>query len=189
MKIKKLLQSLWNEYNCFKRKLIRTRHPNVYIYNEIPFDILPKSTILGHGGLGIVINRGVKIGKHVFIGQNVTLGGKEGKRPVIENYVEIYTNACVIGGVTVGHHSKIAPGAVVFSDIPPYSLVVGYSKIYKDKYKGDTETKKEQIDDMLDLPTEKNLDLMPRKDLKRLIYDLAAEKYLKKDMKPRIYTI
>jgi len=28
-------------------------------------------------------------------------------------------------GVTVGHHSVLATGAVIHKDVPPYSLVVG----------------------------------------------------------------
>ncbi len=176
MKIKKILQSIRNEYFNLKKRIIRTRHPNVYIYNEIPFDILPKSTRLGHGGLGIVINRGAKIGENVFIGQNVTVGGKEGKTPTIQKYVEIYSNACIIGDIVVGHHSKVAPGAVVFKDIPPYSLVVGYSKIYKDKYSNKKVNIEETIDKDLNLPPEDILDSMPPRELKRLIYYLAAEK-------------
>lgn len=179
MNLKKILQSIRNEYFNFKIRLIRTRHPNVYVYNEIPIGILPKSTILGHGGLGIVINKGAKIGENVFIGQNVTIGGKEGKTPTIQNFVEIYANACIIGHVVIGHHSKVAPGAVVFKDIPPYSLVLGYSIIYKEKYKN-KKIINNNINKDLNLPTEDIIDSMTNKELKRLIYNLAAEKYKKK---------
>ena len=179
MNMKKILQSIRNEYFNLKIRIIRTRHPAVYTYNEIPFGILPKSTRLGHGGLGIVINKGAKIGENVFIGQNVTIGGKKGKTPTIQKYVEIYSNASIIGDVIVGHHSKVAPGAVVFKHIPPYSLVVGYSIIYKNKYKQKKVNKEDNINKELNLPPEDILDLMSPKELKRLIYSLAAEKYIK----------
>ena len=181
MKMKKILKSIRNEYFNLKIRLIRTRHPNTYVYNEIPFDILPKSTRLEQGSLGIVINKGAKIGENVFIGQNVTIGGKEGKTPTVQKYLEIYSNTCIIGDIVVGHHSKVAPGAVVFKDIPPYSLVVGYSKIYKDKYKQKKVTKEDNINKELNLPPEDILDSNPPRELKRFIYYLAAEKYNKNE--------
>ena len=49
--------------------------------------------------------------------------------------MKIKANAVVIGGITVGHDSVIGAGAVVYKDVPPYSLVVGDCKIYESKYK------------------------------------------------------
>jgi acetyltransferase-like isoleucine patch superfamily enzyme len=46
---------------------------------------------------------------------------------VIEDYVFIGTNAVILMGCHVGHHSIIAAGAVLLEEtgIPPYSLVAG----------------------------------------------------------------
>lgn len=117
-------------------------HPmsSIYVYNEIPFGVLPKSTKLNHNGIGIVINKHVKIGEYCTIGQNVTIGsvgyGKKvvAGEPTIENNVEIYANACIIGGITIAHHSVVGAGSTVYKDVPPYSLVVGDCKIYEAKY-------------------------------------------------------
>jgi acetyltransferase-like isoleucine patch superfamily enzyme len=46
-------------------------------------------------------------------------------RTVIEHDVWLMPGVIVTPGVTIGHHSVIATGAVVHKDVPPYSLVVG----------------------------------------------------------------
>lgn len=43
----------------------------------------------------------------------------------IEHDVWIMPGVIIVPGVTIGHHSVIATGAVVHKDIPPYSVVVG----------------------------------------------------------------
>ena len=44
---------------------------------------------------------------------------------VIENDVWIMPGVIIVPGVTIGHHSVLATGAVIHKDVPPYSLVVG----------------------------------------------------------------
>lgn len=46
-------------------------------------------------------------------------------RTEIEHDVWLMPGVIVTPGVTIGHHSVIATGAVVHKDVPPYSLVVG----------------------------------------------------------------
>jgi acetyltransferase-like isoleucine patch superfamily enzyme len=46
-------------------------------------------------------------------------------RTVIEHDTWLMPGVIVTPGVTIGHHSVIATGAVVHKDVPPYSLVVG----------------------------------------------------------------
>jgi acetyltransferase-like isoleucine patch superfamily enzyme len=45
---------------------------------------------------------------------------------VIENDVYMMPGVSIAPGVRIGHHSVIATGAVVYKDVKPYSLVVGY---------------------------------------------------------------
>lgn len=51
----------------------------------------------------------------------------ERKPTVIEDHVFVGTNAVILMGCRIGHHSIVAAGAVVLEDtvIPPYSLVAG----------------------------------------------------------------
>ena len=45
--------------------------------------------------------------------------------PTIEDDVWIGPHAVIIGGVTVGCGSRIAPGTIVTGDVEPYSIVGG----------------------------------------------------------------
>jgi len=47
------------------------------------------------------------------------------KRTVVEHDVWIMPGVIITPGVTIGHHSVLATGAVIHKDVPPYSLVVG----------------------------------------------------------------
>ena len=85
-------------------------------------------------GRGIVVNAGARIGRNVTLFHGVTLGQRdhidnEGRRltthPVIEDEVWIGPHAIVVGGVTIGKGSRIAGGAYVYENIPPYSMVLG----------------------------------------------------------------
>ncbi|MCS7063599.1 MAG: acyltransferase, partial [Methylacidiphilales bacterium] len=44
---------------------------------------------------------------------------------VIESNTWIGAHACILKGVTIGHHSIIAAGAVVTDSIPPFSIAAG----------------------------------------------------------------
>lgn len=99
----------------------------------------PWRTKVGEGfalthGWGFVVNEKSIVGRNVTIFQGVTIGQRDkikpgGHRetyfPVIEDDVWIGPNAIIVGGVTVGRGSRIAGGAFVVHDVPPYSLVVG----------------------------------------------------------------
>lgn len=92
-------------------------------------------------GCGCLIYGGVKIGAGVLMGPDVkiitrnhvfddpTVGINEQPtvfRPVtIGDDVWISANVVILPGVTVGHGSVIAAGAVVTKDIPPFSIVGG----------------------------------------------------------------
>lgn len=96
-------------------------------------EIHPGATI-GEGlfidhGMGVVIGETCEIGNNVTIYHQVTLGGTgkdKGKRhPTIGNNVMISTGAKVLGPFKVGDNSRIAANAVVLSEVPEDSTVVG----------------------------------------------------------------
>ena len=129
----RIIKILKREYYSWKN-IIRSKRIGRTTCNDIKI-LLPKTTTLKHGGIGIIINEKVKIGKHCEISQNVTIGQRKGGVPTIGDYVKIKANAVVIGDITIGNNCVIAAGATVYKDIPPNSLVVGNCKIYKGKYK------------------------------------------------------
>lgn len=71
-----------------------------------------------------VVNADV-IGDDFSCLHNVTIGKKNGKRPIIGNGVTIYANSCVIGDVRIGNNVIIGAGSVVVRDIPDNAIVAG----------------------------------------------------------------
>ena len=92
-------------------------------------------------GLHNTIIGPVIIGSHVNLAQSITVTalnhifedskkrideqGVSTSAVVIEDDIWIGANAVVLPGVTIGHHSVVAAGAVVTKDVPPHSLVAG----------------------------------------------------------------
>lgn len=87
---------------------------------------------LNHGW-GTVISSGAVIGKNVTIFHGVTIGQKDhiscDRRvttyPRIEDEAWIGPHTVIIGGVSIGNGSRIAPGTIVTADVEPYSIVGG----------------------------------------------------------------
>ena len=87
-------------------------------------------------GTGVVIGETSIIGNHVTLYQGVTLGAKSFKydeqgnmlniprHPIIEDYVTIYSNASVLGRITIGHHSTIGGNIWLTHDVVPYSRIL-----------------------------------------------------------------
>ena len=87
-----------------------------------------KGFFIDHGN-GVIIGETTVIGDNVTLYQGVTLGGtgkEHGKRhPTIGNNVMISAGAKVLGPFKIGDNSRVAAGAVVLSEVPPNSTVVG----------------------------------------------------------------
>lgn len=80
-------------------------------------------------GMGVVIGETCEIGDDVVLYQGVTLGGtgkEKGKRhPTLGNNVIVSSGAKVVGSFKVGDNSRIGANAVVLTEVPPNSTVVG----------------------------------------------------------------
>ena len=72
---------------------------------------------------------GVVIGNNVTIYHGVTLGGtsldKVKRHPTVMDNVMIGSGAKILGNITIGSNTKIGANAVVTTDIPDDSVVVG----------------------------------------------------------------
>ena len=87
-------------------------------------------------GTGVVIGETTIIGNHVTLYQGVTLGAKSFKydeqgnmlniprHPIIEDNVTIYSNASILGRITIGHHSVIGGNIWLTHSVPPYSRIL-----------------------------------------------------------------
>ncbi len=82
---------------------------------------------LGYGGMGVVIHPQAKIGRNVFFGPQVTVGGRSGhvQPPVIGDDVYLSAGARVLGPIRVGRGAVIGANAVVIHDVPDHGVVAG----------------------------------------------------------------
>lgn len=74
---------------------------------------------------GIVIGLDSVIGDNCTIYQQVTLGQRNNKYPVVGNNVTIYPGAKVLGGIRIGNNAVIAANAVVLDDVNDGEVVGG----------------------------------------------------------------
>jgi serine O-acetyltransferase len=93
-----------------------------------PGAVLGRRLFIDHA-TGVVIGETAIVGNDVTLYQGVTLGGTgkgHGKRhPTVCDGVFIGNNANLLGNITVGENSRVGAGAIVLSDVPPNSTVVG----------------------------------------------------------------
>ena len=120
-------------------------------HSKTGIDIHPGATIgeyfaIDHG-TGVVIGETCIIGNHVTLYQGVTLGAKSFKydadgnmlnvprHPIIEDYVTVYSNASILGRITIGHHSTIGGNIWLTHSVPPNSRIL-QSKAVDASYEG-----------------------------------------------------
>jgi serine O-acetyltransferase len=87
-------------------------------------------------GTGVVIGETSIIGNHVTLYQGVTLGAKSFKydeqgnmlniprHPILEDNVTVYSNASILGRITIGHHSTIGGNIWLTHSVPAYSRIL-----------------------------------------------------------------
>ena len=115
-------------------------YPTELAHSETGIDIHPGAQIgeyfaIDHG-TGVVIGETCIIGSHVTLYQGVTLGSKSFKKdtdgnmlniprhPIIEDNVTIYSNASILGRITIGHDSVIGGNIWVTHNVAPNSRAV-----------------------------------------------------------------
>ena len=106
-------------------------------HRETGIDIHPGAQIgeyfsIDHG-TGIVIGQTAIIGNHVRLYQGVTLGAKNftldeqglpmdlPRHPILEDEVIVYSNASILGRITIGKGSVIGGNIWLTHSVPPYS--------------------------------------------------------------------
>ena len=82
---------------------------------------------LGHGGNGVVIHRGARIGARVLICHQVTIGGAGRSRgvPTVGDDVYLGAGAKILGDLRVGDNCIVGANAVVTKSVPDGSVVAG----------------------------------------------------------------
>ena len=129
------------QYIYFFRKVSLAKFPGSKLFYEFCLKLcsfkfgiqIPSATRIGDGlrisHFGtIVVNPRTVIGKNFSIAEGCLIGNSQGKKsgcPVIGNNVCMQANSIVVGGVNIGNHVLIAPGAFVNFDVPDNCIVIG----------------------------------------------------------------
>lgn len=116
-------------------------HGSFSIYSNADISVNENAVLeIGSGfanhGARIHCFSNVRIGDHVFIGDDVAIRDSDGHeivgsdRPmtlpiVIGNHVWIGAKVTIVKGVTIGDGAVVAAGAVVTKDVPAYTMVAG----------------------------------------------------------------
>ncbi len=107
---------------------LQSRASQVFQVDIHPAAEIGKGLMLDHA-TGFVVGETARIGDHVSILHNVTLGGTgksdEDRHPKIGNGVLIGAGAKILGNIKVGDCSRIAAGSVVLKEVPPRTTVAG----------------------------------------------------------------
>ncbi len=95
-----------------------------------------RNTVIGRRCLLDCRGDGLRLGRNVNVGSQVAFVGAKHdiqsptfeavwKPIVVEDYAWVSLRATVLGGVTVGEGAVVAAGAVVTSNVEPYTVVAG----------------------------------------------------------------
>ncbi|ASS94680.1 serine O-acetyltransferase [Peribacillus simplex] len=126
-----LKQVLWIMYRMVDLLIIR-----LFLNCEFPGQCqIGKDLRLPHGAKGVLINPYCKIGDHVTIMHQVSLGqNKESKKaPIVCDYAYIGNGAKIHGGIRIGTNSKVGANAVVLTSVPDNCTAVGVPSVIKGK--------------------------------------------------------
>ena len=121
----------------------------LYTYSVIQFSEYPKAclylrmatqvlcTLSSSHGTGVVIGETCIIGNNVKLYQGVTLGAKsfpldeDGKpikgiprHPILEDNVIVYSNATILGRITIGQGATVGGNIWVTEDVPAGARIV-----------------------------------------------------------------
>jgi putative colanic acid biosynthesis acetyltransferase WcaB len=104
---------------------------------EIPWNVtIGKNLTLFHGQ-SLVLNSKVIIGNNCILRHCTTIGNKKKKdgsfstSPIIGDNVDIGSNVCIIGDISIGDNAKIGCGSVVIKSVPKNCVAVGNPAITK----------------------------------------------------------
>ena len=117
---------LWIPYLVLYRVLIEW-----FLGIELPYKLnIGKNLTLYHGQ-ALVINDGTKIGKNCTLRHSTTIGNKRNKDgtyttcPVLGDNVQLGSNVCIIGPITIGDNVIVGAGSVVVKSVLQNCVIAG----------------------------------------------------------------
>ncbi len=124
----RLAHALWKRKFLLAAKLLSHVSRLVTGIEIHPGALIGRSVFIDHG-MGVVIGETAVIGDECILYKGVVLGGtsmtRTTRHPQIGKRVVIGSNACVLGGITIGDGARIGSGSVVIRSVPEGATVVG----------------------------------------------------------------
>lgn len=101
-----------------------------FFSTEIPWNTKIGRNLRLYHGQALVMTNQVVIGHNCTLRQSTTIGNRQtatgfSTSPIIGNHVDIGSNVCIIGGITINDYVNIGCGAVVVKDVSAYCVVTG----------------------------------------------------------------
>lgn len=86
-----------------------------------------KGTYCAYRGMSVLIHKRCIIGRNVYLGAHIVLGGRSGHHdvPIVEDDVFIGPNVTVLGPITLGRGTVVGAGSVVLESTAPGTKVAG----------------------------------------------------------------
>jgi len=100
--------------------LILPKLSTLYIFTKS--SNIGKGFYIGHGWSTVINAK--QIGNSCKVFQNVTIGSKDLREPIIGNNVTITAHSVILGGVTISDNVSIGAGSIVVKDVPANCVVV-----------------------------------------------------------------
>lgn len=104
---------------------------------EIPWSVRIGRDFSVYHCLGTVLNNKVVIGRGCTLRQCTTIGvkndkaGRAGAPPIIGDHVDIGSNVCIIGAITIGNGARIGSGSVIVKSVPEEAIAYGNPAVIK----------------------------------------------------------
>lgn len=122
----KLLFLLWIPYLVLYRVLVEW-----FLGIELPYKLSIGINCTLYHGQALVINDGTKIGRNCTLRHSITIGNKKNKDgtyancPTLGDNIELGSNVCIIGPITIGDNVVIGAGSIVVKNVPPNCVIAG----------------------------------------------------------------
>ena len=117
---------------CYPCMNAMTHYRIAHKLHELKVPVIPRIiTEQAHSKTGIDIHPGAQIGEYFAIDHGTSFKYDEQgnmlnvpRHPIIEDYVTVYSNASILGRITIGHHSTIGGNIWLTHSVPPNSRIL-----------------------------------------------------------------
>lgn len=107
---------------------VLTKLSQLLLHCYLPYTAeIGEKCAVGYNGIGVIVHARSSLGKSVFLGPGVVVGGRSQGQgvPRIGDNVYIAAGAKILGDISIGSGSVIGANAVVIESVPERTVVAG----------------------------------------------------------------